>query len=242
MSKFLLNEVKVVLSKLDSFSVSLVCGVKHIRPPASFDDIEFPPKDKWVLKPKVPTYLANVRPPKMMKNLKFMRGPELVNNTLLHKQYGILALSAGRMRYGHFEMARLGIIRKVDRSRMFAIWRIDAPWQPVTKKGQGQRMGGGKGAIDHYVTPIKAGRIIMEIGGHCEFEEVFPALKLVAHNLPFKAIPVTQQMMEEKEAEMKKYEEENINPYTFKYVIQNNLGGCHRWIKPIDKIYFGKYL
>lgn len=55
---------------------------------------------------------------------------------------------------------------------MFAIWRVPAPWQPVTKKGQGQRMGGGKGAIDHYVTPIRAGRIIVEMGGKCEFEEV----------------------------------------------------------------------
>lgn len=56
--------------------------------------------------------------------------------------------------------------------RMFAIWRVDPPWQPVTKKGQGQRMGGGKGAIDHYVTPIKADRIIFEIGGKCEYAEV----------------------------------------------------------------------
>lgn len=33
-------------------------------------------------------------------------------------------------------------------------------------------MGGGKGAIDHYVTPIKAGRVIIELGGTVEFEEV----------------------------------------------------------------------
>lgn len=32
-------------------------------------------------------------------------------------------------------------------------------------------MGGGKGAIDHYVTPIKAGRVIIEVGGHCEYFE-----------------------------------------------------------------------
>lgn len=54
-------------------------------------------------------------------------------------------------------MMRLTVGRKIDTDRMFAIWRVDAPWQPITKKGQGQRMGGGKGAIDHYVTPIKAG-------------------------------------------------------------------------------------
>lgn len=56
-------------------------------------------------------------------------------------------------------MMRLTIGRKLDTNTMFAIWRVDAPWQPITKKGQGQRMGGGKGAIDHYVTPIKAGKV-----------------------------------------------------------------------------------
>lgn len=60
-------------------------------------------------------------------------------------------------------MMRLTVGRKMDPTRMFAIWRIDAPWQPITKKGQGQRMGGGKGAIDHYVTPIKAGKSYMEL-------------------------------------------------------------------------------
>jgi large subunit ribosomal protein L16 len=33
-------------------------------------------------------------------------------------------------------------------------------------------MGGGKGPIDHYVTPVKAGRVIVEMGGTCEFLEV----------------------------------------------------------------------
>lgn len=129
----------------------------------------------------------------MQKRLILMRGPELVHNNLLHKQFGIVAMGGGRLRHGHYEMIRLGEIfeskgrlersylnvnffagigRKLDINRMFAIWRIPAPWQPVTKKGQGQRMGGGKGAIDHYVTPVKAGRIIVEMGGKCEFEEV----------------------------------------------------------------------
>ena len=38
--------------------------------------------------------------------------------------------------------------------------------------GIGRRMGGGKGQIDHYVTPVKSERIIMELAGHLEFEEV----------------------------------------------------------------------
>lgn len=31
-------------------------------------------------------------------------------------------------------MIRLKLVRKIDQDKMFAIWRVDAPWQPVTKK------------------------------------------------------------------------------------------------------------
>lgn len=178
----------------------------------------------------------------MQKRLILMRGPETVHNTLLHKQYGIIAQGGGRLRYGHYEMMRLGIGRKMDISRMFAIWRIPSPWQPVTKKGQGQRMGGGKGAIDHYVTPIRAGRVIVEMGGRCEFDEVKNILGAVAHNLPFKALVVSQQTMDEMREEEEELARSNTNPYTAKYVIQNNLGGCHRWLGKYDHKWFGKHL
>jgi len=39
-------------------------------------------------------------------------------------------------------------------------------------------MGGGKGNIDHYVTPIRSGRIIIEIAGHCEYVEVCLIIEL----------------------------------------------------------------
>lgn len=191
---------------------------------------------------KVPTYPANLKPPKMQKNLKLMRGPELVHNTLLHKQYGIISTGGGRLRWGHLEMVRLGIGRKMDINRMFAIWRVDAPWQPITKKGQGQRMGGGKGAIDHYVTPIKSGRVIIEMGGTCEFAEVKDILGMVCHKLPFKAMVVSQEMLDEMKLEEERKAKANLNPFTMKYVIQNNMGGCHNWLSPVDHKWFGKYL
>lgn len=53
----------------------------------------------------------------------------------------------------------------MDLNRAFAVWRIDPPWKAITKKSQGSRMGGGKGGINHYVFPIKADRIIVEVGG-----------------------------------------------------------------------------
>ena len=38
------------------------------------------------------------------------------------------------MHSGHFEMVRMTTNRKMDASRMFAVWRVDGPWQPLTKK------------------------------------------------------------------------------------------------------------
>lgn len=33
-------------------------------------------------------------------------------------------------------------------------------------------MGAGKGSIDHYATPVKAGQVIIEVGGEIEYFEV----------------------------------------------------------------------
>lgn len=190
---------------------------------------------------KVPQLPPNLKAPKMQKRLRLMRGPETIHKFLTHKQYGIQALGGGRMRWGHFEMLRLSIGRKMDVNRMFAFWRIDAPWQPLTKQGQGQRMGGGKGAIDHYVTPIKSGRIILELGGTCEFKEVKDFLQTYANQLPFKARAVSHEILQREETERQELESSNLNPYTMKYVIQNNLSGIHRWLSPVDHKWFGKH-
>lgn len=88
-------------------------------------------------------------------------------------------MEGGRIKHPHIEMARLSIGKKLDTSRMFAIWRIPEPWQPLTKKGIGVRMGAGKGAIDHYCIPVKANRVILEVGGKCDWNEVRGLIFLV---------------------------------------------------------------
>uniref|UniRef100_A0A1B0A9X7 Large ribosomal subunit protein uL16m n=1 Tax=Glossina pallidipes TaxID=7398 RepID=A0A1B0A9X7_GLOPL len=217
-------------------------GLKYFGPPIQYEDFQPVERPKLRVMEKVPQYPPNMRPPKMQKRLKLMRGPELIHNTLLHKQYGIIATGGGRLRWGHFEMIRNTIGRKIDVNRMIATWRVPPPWQPLTKKGQGQRMGGGKGAIDHYVTPIKSGRVIVEISGKCEFAEVAPMLKQVAHLLPFKAEAISEDILQERIKMEEQLERSNTNPFTMKYVIQNNLNGCHRWLSPFDHKWFGKYL
>ncbi|XP_012282905.1 39S ribosomal protein L16, mitochondrial [Orussus abietinus] len=221
-------------------TIARKAGIKHLVLPKKFD-IEFPERPKLKIMEKVPQYPAGFRPFKLQKKLRLMRGPEPFHTTLVHKQYGIVATGGGRMAYKHFEMVRMSLIRKLDYDRMFAIWRIDAPWQPITKKSQGQRMGGGKGAIDHYVTPVRAGRVIVEVGGQCEYIEVERILQVIAKKLPFDAIAVSHEKLNEIQETEERLERENLNPWTFKYIVQNNLGGCLNWISPVDKLWFGKY-
>lgn len=97
------------------------------------------------------------------------------------------AMGGGYLHWGHIEMIRLTINRKMDSRTTFARWRINGPYKPITRKGLGQRMGGGKGAIDHYVTPVRYGRLIVEVGGKVELGEVEHILIEVAKKLPFPA-------------------------------------------------------
>jgi len=46
-------------------------------------------------------------------------------------------------------------------------------------------MGKGKGSVDHYVFPVRPGRIIFEVGGVDE-ERARAALKSAGYKLPFK--------------------------------------------------------
>lgn len=52
---------------------------------------------------------------------------------------------------------------------------------------------------------------------------------------------VSQDILDEMKAKEKWEEENNQNPYTMKYLIQNNMGGCHHWLSPFDLKHFCKY-
>ena len=65
-------------------------------------------------------------------------------------QYGIIAIHGGYMEPRHFEMLRNKFNRYLVEGKSFAIYRVDAPYKPWTRKGTGKALGGGKGSIDHY--------------------------------------------------------------------------------------------
>ena len=150
-------------------------------------------------------------------------------------------MGGGQLKHGHFEMIRNTINKKLDETRCFAIWRVDPPWKPITKKGQGHRMGGGKGNIDHFVTPVRSGRIVVEFGGKIGYTEAYAILRIAAEKLPFSADVVSQESLEKEIKLQELLERTNLNPFSFKDCVQNNLFGCRKWVSPYDERWFGKY-
>ncbi|OBS66992.1 hypothetical protein A6R68_04473, partial [Neotoma lepida] len=127
-------------------------SLKTLLPVPTFEDVSIPERSKLKFVERVLLVPKVRREP---KNLKDIRGPSAEATEFTEGNFAILALGGGYLHWGHFGMMRLTINRSMDAKNMFVIWRVPAPFKPITRKGVGQRMGRGKGAIDHYVTPVK---------------------------------------------------------------------------------------
>ena len=97
------------------------------------------------------------------------------------------------------------------------------------------------GGISKYVTPVRSGRIIVEVGGYCDYEEVYPFLRMVAAKLPFKAEAISQKILDYRERKEIFMEEHNINPFNFEYCLKNNYLGSQQWASPFDYEWHGKH-
>ncbi|XP_030416841.1 39S ribosomal protein L16, mitochondrial isoform X1 [Gopherus evgoodei] len=231
-----LSHVSVIA---DPFSARVLnAGLKSYVLPQDYTNISIPDRPKLKFMDKVPS-VPKVR--REFKNLRDIRGPSTEATEFTQGQYGILALGGGYLHWGHFEMMRLTINRHLDPKIMFAVWRIPAPYKPITRKSLGQRMGGGKGAINHYVTAVKCGRLILEVGGHCEFGEVEHFLTQVAKKLPFPAKAVSCQSLEEMRQAEEERRHKNQNPWTFERIITSNMLGIRKVLSPYDLTQKGRY-
>ncbi|XP_077375653.1 large ribosomal subunit protein uL16m [Festucalex cinctus] len=216
----------------------LTAGLKTFEIPPDYSDVVLPEKPKLTFMNKVPN-LQKVR--KEMKKLRDIQGPARTGTTFTSGKYAIVAMGGGYLRWGHIEMMRLTINRKTDSRTTFALWRISAPYKPITRKGLGQRMGGGKGAIDHYVTPIRFGRLIVELGGKVELAEVEKVLTEVAKKLPFPAKVMTRESLEAFHQAQTTMEENNQNPWTFKRIAHGNMLGIRKVLSPFDLKNHGRF-
>lgn len=97
--------------------------------------------------------------------------------------YGLKAMDAVWLTSRQIESARRAMTRYIKRGGK--IWIRVFPHKPVTKKPQEVRMGGGKGAPDHFVAIVRPGRILFEMSGVPK-DIAKEALRLASHKLPIK--------------------------------------------------------
>lgn len=98
--------------------------------------------------------------------------------------FGIKAMEMGRITSRQIEAARIAMTREMKRAGKVYI-RI-FPDKPITKKPAEVRMGKGKGSVDHWVAPVRPGRILFEIGGGVTLEVAREAMRLAQQKLPIK--------------------------------------------------------
>ena len=114
-------------------------------------------------------------------------------NSLAFGDFGIQALERGSMTSNQIEAARVAVTRHLKRKGK--VWIRVFPQKPITKKPLEVRMGKGKGAVDHWVAPIKPGTMLFEVGGVSE-SLARSGLGLADSKLPFKCRFVAREIAE----------------------------------------------
>lgn len=133
--------------------------------------------------------------PKKVKHRKWQKGRSRKRTVetrgifLNYGQYGLKALEPAWLNSRQIEAGRKTITNFLKRSGR--LWIRVFPDKPVTQQAPEKTLGGGKGSVDHYVFPVRPGRIIFEIDGVPK-ETAEEALRLAGHKLPFKSKVITK--------------------------------------------------
>lgn len=127
--------------------------------------------------------------PKKVKHRKWHKGRrrfsgiETRGTELAFGSYGLKAVGRDWITARQIEAARRAMTRYIARGGK--VWIRIFPDKPITRKGAETPMGGGKGAVSHYVVPVKPGRILFEMDGVTK-ELAEEAMRLAAYKLPVK--------------------------------------------------------
>jgi len=105
-------------------------------------------------------------------------------------EYGLQALEPGWVSARQIEAARRAIVREMKRRGK--VWIRIFPDHPYTRKPPETRMGKGKGNVEYWVSVVKPGRIMFEVGG-LPGDIAKVALSQAAYKLSIKTKVVTRQ-------------------------------------------------
>lgn len=103
--------------------------------------------------------------------------------TLDFGTYGLKALTGAWVTSRQIEATRRAMTRFIKRGGK--IWIRIFPDKPITNHGNESVMGGGKGAVDHYVAVVRPGTVLFEMDGVTE-EIAREAMRLAAYKLPMR--------------------------------------------------------
>lgn len=127
--------------------------------------------------------------PKKVKYRKWQKGRSMRRRketrgiSLEFGSFGLQALESAWVNSRQIEAGRRAMSNFTKRSGK--IWIRIFPDKPITKRPPEVTMGGGKGAVDHYVFPVRTGRVLFEIDGVGE-KDSRRALTLAGNKLPLK--------------------------------------------------------
>jgi large subunit ribosomal protein L16 len=125
--------------------------------------------------------------PKKTKYRKQQKGKIKGNAQRGHQiafgSFAIKSLDEGFITARQIEAARIAVTRHMKREGK--VWIRIFPDKPMTSKPAEVRMGKGKGALDHWVSAIRPGRVLFEADG-VSFDVAKEAMRLAAQKLPLK--------------------------------------------------------
>jgi large subunit ribosomal protein L16 len=125
--------------------------------------------------------------PKKLKHRKHHRGHNkgkaMAGNEVSFGNFALKAMESCWVTARQIESARRAMTRYVQRGGK--IWIRVFPDKPVTLHGNESPMGGGKGAVDHFVCVVKKGKVLFEMDGVTQ-AQAQEAMRLASYKLPVK--------------------------------------------------------
>lgn len=119
----------------------------------------------------------------MQKGRKRFRQVETRGTKLSFGSFGLKAMGEVWLTSQQIESAYRAIARSLRKEGK--IWMRVFPDKPITRKPAETTMGKGKGSVDHYVFPVRPGRILFELDG-ISYEKAKEAFRLANSKLPIK--------------------------------------------------------
>ncbi len=113
------------------------------------------------------------------------KGVATRGNKVSFGEYGLKAVTRGRLTARQIEAARRAMTRHIKRGGR--IWIRIFPDKPISQKPAEVRMGNGKGNPEFWVAEIVPGKVLYEMGGVDE-ASAREAFRLAAAKLPLRTI------------------------------------------------------